>query len=168
MAKLTVGDPIPKATLKDIEGATVEFTAVKSFAFRRRRYWKLPVTSPIIAKHFLKKHCDILNIETKQFAPAAVRRLQLYPWPGNARQLENEVKRLVASVRGLTIGADHLDPPREPAQADSREKAHSFDGKTIDEVVENIERRMVETALKENDRNKQKAAQVLGLSPQGL
>jgi DNA-binding NtrC family response regulator len=102
---------------------------------------------PIIAKHFLKKHCDILNIETKQFAPAAVRRLQLYPWPGNARQLENEVKRLVASVRGLTIGADHLDLPREPAEADSRKKALSFDGKTIDEVVEDIERRMVDDSL---------------------
>ena len=90
---------------------------------------------PIIAKHFLKKHCDILDIETKQFAPSAVRRLQLYPWPGNARQLENEVKRLVASVRGLTIGADHLDLPREPAEADSQKKALSFDGKTIDEVI---------------------------------
>ena len=56
----------------------------------------------------------------------------------------------------------------EQLEMDGREKELSFDGKTIDEVVEDIERRMVETALKENDRNKQKAAEVLGLSPQGL
>ena len=73
----------------------------------------------------------------------------------------------MASVRGLTIGADHLDLPREPAQADSREKALSFDGKTIDEVVEDIERRMVDDSLKKYHWNKQKAAQELGLSRQG-
>ena len=42
------------------------------------------------------------------------------------------------------------------------------DGKSIDEVVEDIERRMVEDALKKYHWNKQKAAQELGLSRQGL
>ena len=57
---------------------------------------------------------------------------------------------------------------REPVETDSQEKALSFDGKTIDEVVEDIERRMVEDALKKYHWNKQKAAQELGLSRQGL
>ena len=39
--KINCWRPIPKATLKDIDGATVEFTAVKSFVFRRRRYGEL-------------------------------------------------------------------------------------------------------------------------------
>jgi two-component system response regulator HupR/HoxA len=43
-----------------------------------------------------------------------------------------------------------------------------MDGKSIDEVVDNIERRMVEDALKKYHWNKQKAAQELGLSRQGL
>ena len=41
MAKLSVGDPSPEATLDDIDGATVEFPAVKSFAFRLHRYGRL-------------------------------------------------------------------------------------------------------------------------------
>ncbi len=56
----------------------------------------------------------------------------------------------------------------EPVERDSQEKALSFDGKTIDEVVEDIERRMVDDALKKYHWNKQKAAQELGLSRQGL
>ena len=80
------------------------------------------------------------NIETKQFAPAAMDLIKGYPWPGNARQLENEVKRVVASVRGKTITQEQLDLPGEPVETVSQEKALSYDGKTIDEVVDAIER----------------------------
>ena len=163
------------ATNKNLE------RAIKDRTFREDLYYRLKVVRiqtpplhdiprdiPIIAKHFLKKHCDILSIETKQFAPAAVKLLQSYPWPGNARQLENEAKRLVASVRGTTIGEEQLDLPTERFETDGREKEHSFDGKTIDEVVNDIERRMIDDALKKYHWNKQKAAQALGLSRQGL
>ena len=74
----------------------------------------------------------------------------------------------MASIRGKAIGEEQLDLPRESAEADSQEKALSFDGKTIDEVVKDIERRMVEDALKKYHWNRQKAAQELGLSRQGL
>ena len=51
---------------------------------------------------------------------------------------------------------------------DGRETELSFDGKTIDEVIGDIERRMIDDALKKYHWNKQKAAQALGLSRQGL
>ena len=51
---------------------------------------------------------------------------------------------------------------------DGREKELSFEGKTIDEVIDDIERRMIDDALKKYHWNKQKAAQALGLSRQGL
>jgi two-component system response regulator HupR/HoxA len=44
----------------------------------------------------------------------------------------------------------------------------NYGGKTIDEVIEAIERRMIQDALKKHRWNKQKAAQELGLSGQGL
>jgi two-component system, NtrC family, response regulator HupR/HoxA len=94
--------------------------------------------------------------------------IKSYPWPGNARQLENEVKRLVASVRGKAIAEQQLDLPGDPVEIVSQEKTLSYDGKTIDEVVDAIERRMIEGALKKYRWNKQKAAQELGLSRQGL
>src|SRR6266545_1361050 len=137
------------ATNKNLE------RAIKERMFREDLYYRLKVVRiqtpplrdiprdiPIIAKHFLHKHCSDHKIETKQFAPAAVKLLQSYPWPGNARQLENEVKRLVASVRGITIGEEQLDLPTEQFETEGREKELSFDGKTIDEIVNDIERRM--------------------------
>jgi two-component system response regulator HupR/HoxA len=95
-------------------------------------------------------------------------RLISYPWPGNARQLENEVKRLVASVRGRTIIEEHLDLSAAPAPTIAQEKTLPYEGKTLDAVVDEVERRMIQYALNKYHWNKQKAAQELGLSRQGL
>ena len=166
---------IVAATNKNLE------QAVKERTFRADLYYRLKVVRiqtpalreivqdiPIIANHFLKKHCAAANVEPKQFAPEAIDLIKRYPWPGNARQLENEVKRVVASVRGKTITQEHLDLPSEPVETASPERSLSHEGKTIDEVIEAIERRMIEDALKKYRWNKQKAAQELGLSRQGL
>ena len=74
----------------------------------------------------------------------------------------------MASVRGKTIAEEQLDLPVEPTKEVSQENALFYNGKTIDEVVASIERRMIETALRKAGGNKQKAAQALGLSRQGL
>jgi DNA-binding NtrC family response regulator len=50
-----------------------------------------------------------MQTEPKQFSPATLQSLLNYNWPGNARQLENEVKCLVASVREKSITEDQLD-----------------------------------------------------------
>ena len=163
------------ATNKNLE------RAIKEHTFREDLYYRLKVVRlqtpplraiaqdiPLVAKHFLAKHCANMKIAPKQFSPAATKLLQAYPWPGNARQLENEIKRLVASVRGPMISDQQLDLPREPAEPVIQDKENSYDGKTIDEVINGIEHRMVEDALKKHHWNKQKAAQELGLSRQGL
>ena len=121
-----------------------------------------------MATHFLTRHCALLKTELKQFKPAVMERLSSYSWPGNARQLENEIKRLVASVRGKTIAEEHLDLAVEGAKAISPESTVLHKGKTINEVIEAIEHRMIEEALARTSGNKAKAAQALGLSRQGL
>jgi len=163
------------ATNKNLE------QAIKDRSFREDLYYRLKVIRiqtpalreiakdiPVMANHFLAKHCALLKTGPKQFASAAMDRLSRYSWPGNARQLENEIKRLVASVREKTIAEDHLDFPAEPANEISQPSTISYERKTIDEVVGAIERRMIQDALKKYQWNKQKAAQELGLSRQGL
>jgi DNA-binding NtrC family response regulator len=61
---------------------------------------------PGYAKNKLKD-CD--NVNTQALTLATSQSLLGYTWPGATRQLENKVKRLVASVRGKTITEDHLD-----------------------------------------------------------
>jgi DNA-binding NtrC family response regulator len=117
----------------------------------------------------------MMSTELKQFTTRALEELSSYSWPGNARQLENQIKRLVASIRVKSITEDHLDgsirnltasiqsvqPREEPAP-----KA-PMSG-SLPDALEQLERRLIEEALRNSGGNKQKAAQVLGLSRQGL
>jgi Nif-specific regulatory protein len=174
------------ATNKNLEAA------IRERMFREDLYYRLkvihiqtpslrevPEDIPGLANHFLNKYCQSMQIDSKQIAPAALQTLRRYTWPGNARQLENEVKRLVASVRGRVIGEEHLDPSirsaREPlavtqtvAAAAPATELSPGRRPTLAEAVGILERRMIEEALRETDGNKQHAAQILGVSRQGL
>jgi Nif-specific regulatory protein len=179
------------ATNKDLE------SEIKNGHFRADLYYRLrvihietpalrevPEDIPLLANHFLEKYSKSMKIDRKQFTPAALECLTSYHWPGNERQVENEIKRLVASVRGKTIGEEHIDPSiRTPEKTlegstvasaltkPAMEKAaeappRSF--KSLPDAVEALERRMIAEALRQSGGNKQKAAQELGLSRQGL
>ncbi|HEX2928747.1 MAG TPA: sigma-54-dependent Fis family transcriptional regulator [Candidatus Binatia bacterium] len=129
---------------------------------------EIPEDISVLANHFLQKHCVAMAIDSKQFTQAAMDRLMRYHWPGNARQLENEVKRLIASVRGRTILEEHIAIQPEPAPENSKPPSQQQSGKSLFEAVEALEKQMIYQAIKDAGGNKQKAAQVLGLSRQGL
>ena len=179
------------ATNKDLE------LEIKEGHFRVDLYYRLkvihietpalrevPEDIPLLANHFLETYSKLMKTEPKQFTPAALEYLTSYHWPGNQRQLENEIKRLVASVRGKIIGEEHLDPSirtsEKTPQASIVARAVTKPGmekaaeapprslKSLPDAVEALERRMIAEALRESGGNKQKAAQALGLSRQGL
>jgi len=174
------------ATNKDLE------SAIKERNFREDLYYRLKVISiqtpplrevpediPQMANHFLAKHCRLLKQEPKEFAPNAMQALMRSHWKGNSRQLENEIKRLIASVRGKIILEEHLEPSIRLPQpvpgvtdaapsAESPKETQSAITQTLPEAVEALERRMTEHALRVCAGNKQKAAQMLGVSRQGL
>jgi Nif-specific regulatory protein len=162
------------ATNRDLE------SCMREKQFREDLYFRLSVVRiqtpslrdvpediPVLANHFLQKHCAAMALEPKQLTPAAMERMARSAWPGNARQLENEIKRLLASVRGKTITEEHLaieqtrEAPPHPAPS-------SPFTKSLYEAVEALERRMIQDALASSGGNKLKAAQILGLSRQGL
>ena len=179
------------ATNKDLE------REIKDGHFRVDLYYRLkvihietpalrevPEDIPLLANHFLEKYSKSIKTEPKQFTPAALECLTSYQWPGNERQLENEIKRLVASVRGTAIGEEHIDPsilaPEKTIEGSTVSSALTKPGmekvseasprslKSLPDAVEALERRMITEALRESGGNKQKAAQALGLSRQGL
>src|SRR5215472_12040889 len=63
---------------------------------------------PLLANHFLREYCRETGCPAMEFAPAVLRRLAVAPWPGNIRQLRNEVMRLAACAHGNTIAEDDL------------------------------------------------------------
>ena len=128
----------------------------------------IPEDIAVLADHFLQKHCAAMGLEAKHLSPAAMERMRLYDWPGNARQLENEIRRLVASVRAQTIAEDQLAVQSECRAAPKPADAPPHSGKSLYEAVEALERRMIQEALNESGGNRLKAAQMLGISRQGL
>jgi Nif-specific regulatory protein len=164
------------ATNKNLEAAIKEKTFRADLYFRLRVvYVQTPALRdvvgdiPLLANHFLAEYCAAAQTELKEFTPEAMECLKGYPWPGNARQLENEIKRLVASVRGQSITEEHLDilirSLRRNTEADHAEVVST---RSLPAAVEQLERQLIQEAMRECGGNKQKAAQVLGLSRQGL
>ena len=129
---------------------------------------EIPEDVAVLANHFLQKHCAANLTTRKEFTPGALARLTQHDWPGNARQLENEVKRLVASVRTKVITEAHLalPPARKP---DKGQTAPGLQySQTLFGALQSLERKMIEEALSQAEGNKHKASQQLGLSRQGL
>ena len=87
--------------------------------------------------------------------------LQAYPFPGNVRELENEIERAVALAEdGQPVGPEHLSDRMRVARAASRPG-------TLADAVEQLKRRMIEDALRECG-TKTGAAERLGLSRQSF
>ena len=90
------------------------------------------------------------------------------PWPGNIRQLRNEVMRLAACAPGRIITEDDLwqGLPSLPKPAPKPPAAGKV--QSLKQATEELERRMIADALAETRQNQQQAARRLGLSRQGL
>jgi len=121
---------------------------------------------PLLANHFLKEYCRETGREL-EFSPDVVRKLSQAAWPGNVRQLRNEVMRLAACARDRLITEDDLwvgipMPERE------RPSAKAAKQQSLKSAVAEVEKRMIQDALATTRNNQQQAARQLGLSRQGL
>jgi transcriptional regulator with PAS, ATPase and Fis domain len=86
-----------------------------------------------------------------------------YDWPGNVRQLEHTVERAVIVSRGGVIAPHHLDldAASELAIVDVNQKLQS--GRSLPEVMGEVERMMLERALERTTGNRYAAAKLLGI-----
>ena len=178
----TAGDP--EAALKDESLRRELYYAITVLVIRldplRRRRHDLP----LLAQHLLERANQRVGSLCGGFTPRAAAALEAYDWPGNVRELarvidvahghsQDRVRRqssgepkdrpagaggtalvdiddLPASIRG-NLGAAFVPPP--PAAA-----------KPLDELLTEIERRLIETALTRARQNKSRAAELLGIS----
>jgi DNA-binding NtrC family response regulator len=99
----------------------------------------------------------------------AIARLEAQPWPGNVRQLQNFIQRLVVLVPGEVITASEVDAelsrvsPIGAAPAEGESSASKLDDHRKD-----AERKAVLAALKQANGNRTKAADILGVSRRTL
>ncbi len=115
----------------------------------------------------VKDYCREMARSAMEFAPGVVRWLAAAPWPGNVRQLRNEVIRLAALARQNVITEEDLWEAI-PTPAHDQPPARSTKAASLRKAVENLERRLITEALLGTHNNQQQAARMLGLSRQGL
>ena len=142
---------------------------------------------PLLTQHFLELHSQHYDKHILGFAPETMAILERYTWPGNIRELENEVERVVVladpddkilpellSEHILTsvgvkadIGGDKVLP--QPLDGNI-ELARRFlsSGRSLDDVLNSLQSSILVEALTQAGGNQSRAAQQLGIPRQTL
>lgn len=154
---------------------------VRAGSFREDLYYRLNVVNlrlpalreregdiPLLVEFFLSKLSGGPGRERKEIEPDAMAALEAYSWPGNIRQLENEVQRaIVMSGKEKSISPSCLSPAVAGGGVSAAPHAGASDGKLKD-VLDSVEREMIVSALKRCEGNKSEAARQLGISRSNL
>jgi len=155
--------------------------AIDAKRFRRDLYYRLnvfPVRVPPLSErrseipalvlYFIKKYSDKFGI-TRGITEDAVEYLKGFDWPGNIRELENMVQRLLISVKGESITAYdvmkelHLDFFESMSQQNEAESAEEGKGLSLEVMVSNFEKNIIKSAY-EKYGSSRKAAKAIGIS----
>lgn len=118
---------------------------------------------PPLVAHFIARHGG----QGLELAPSVMRALSGFAWPGNVRQLENEVQRWVALCEGA-VGPGDLSPAIAGTATATSDTAFDPDDLRIRPRVDRMERELIARALETTGNNQTKAATLLGLSRYGL
>lgn len=109
----------------------------------------------LLAKTLLQTYSTESNRKIVGFTPQALRALENHSWPGNVRELENRIKRAVIMAESTRIS---------PADLDLASPFASYEGKTLKEAREALEKELIQRALAKSRGNITKAAAELGVS----
>jgi two-component system response regulator HupR/HoxA len=128
---------------------------------------------PILAEHAATKYAKSINRRIAGVSAEALRRLRAHPFPGNVRELENEVRRMVAlAADGEFLSLKHMSPEfaRLNPENGGRARMPGFlNGRaTLKAKVEALEAQLVSEALLRHKWNHSRAAVELGISRVGL
>jgi len=116
-----------------------------------------------LLEHFLAQACEDAKMPLKQLSAPALRILTSYNWPGNIRELQNEVKRLVA-LGDDTIGPELLESLKSHPTLTAGGARAGLAGRTL----KDIERQAILETLRLSGGNKADAAKRLGISRRAL
>jgi transcriptional regulator with PAS, ATPase and Fis domain len=118
---------------------------------------------PVLVEHFLKRRGRGRR-PGRRLSRACLDTLAAYAWPGNVRELENEIERLVVLAGDeRLIGAELLSPRIRSAVGEHARAARGLPG-----AVEELERRLIDEALRRHGGNKTRAARELLISRRNL
>ncbi len=129
---------------------------------------------PHLSTYFLRDARERLGKRDIHLSSTTLDLFARYWWPGNVRQLRNEVQRAVAMVPpGAIIEPEHLSADlTAPSAADTGSfrgaMAPRLEPGNLAEAVELVERELITTTLQRTGGNISETARVLGLTRRGL
>jgi DNA-binding NtrC family response regulator len=153
--------------------------AVQAGRFRQDLYYRINVVAihlsplrerlgdiPLLADHFLRRHCDRTGRHVVGFQDEALQLLQTFDWPGNVRQLENVIERAVILTKSATIGA--ADLPDEVRAHKNAGGSGSGGGNghvmPLKKALETPEKDLILKALVAHRGSRQETAAALGIN----
>jgi transcriptional regulator with PAS, ATPase and Fis domain len=170
------GKPIPidvriiAATNRDI------IRMVESGEFREDLFYRLNVIPievpplrerkadiPALSERFVAQLARQQQRPAPQLAPELLAVLMQSDWPGNVRGLQNYIERLMAMHSGDVLFARPL-----PRDLEGQPQVRVHAGRKLSGVIEEVEQRMIQDALRRSGGNQSLAARELGLTEQTL
>ncbi|MCI4445721.1 MAG: sigma-54-dependent Fis family transcriptional regulator [Candidatus Aminicenantes bacterium] len=145
--------------------------------FREDLYYRLNVISfempplrkrvediPLLVQHFLQKYCQQMGKKMKRLAPEVVGIFEVYTWPGNIRELENVIERIVAIEDRETITSACLPPEMVGMARKDEIRVELEPNFNLNDYLDSIAKRYILKALDMSGGRLKKAAPLLGVS----
>jgi two-component system response regulator AtoC len=150
---------------------------VRAGRFREDLYYRLAVLElimpplrehrediPALAGEFARRHAERFGMTDVRLLPELLDAFQQLDWPGNVRQLENAVARMVALSTGGEIGLEAFAVASATPPADAGADGPSEGTFSLREQVEAVERSLIGRTMAAVGGNQSEAARRLGLS----
>ena len=168
--------------------------AVRKGKFREDLYYRINVAEIrvpplrdrgddilLLAQLFLERHCAYMGRPRLSLSPAVCRQLLQYGWPGNVRELNNEMERAASLTIGNRVELSDLSTRIVPDEVRCHlletEPLISRDGADTPREetptaqnynLQEMERKLILDVLNKTGGNKSKAAELLGITREGL
>jgi len=174
--------PVGDTTLRTVDVRIIAATnrdlkkMVEKGEFREDLYYRInviQVTVPplrerrediaLLVDHFLKRNAKGRRLKAKRLTKSCMARLMEYAWPGNIRELENEIERLV-----VLAGDDKLIGEELLSSRIRQETREDGGPRSLPAAVDALERNLIYEVLKRTHWNKTKAAEELRISRRNL
>lgn len=182
--------PVGSTTIRQVDVRVIASTnqdleaGMAAKTFREDLYYRLNVLTltmpplrerpediPLLARHFLSRTCAEMGLPLKEFEAAVLQWLSTRPWPGNVRQLQNFIRRLVVFATGprLDMALVHLVDEEntarpEPGVSTAPPVSLAAYKQAKAEVVEAFTLRYLRQLMTATKGNVSEAARISGLS----
>ncbi|RME35381.1 MAG: nitrogen regulation protein NR(I) [Gammaproteobacteria bacterium] len=131
---------------------------------------------PLLCAHFLSHAAAELGVKRKELSAEALQRMEAFSWPGNVRQLQNVCRWVTVMAPSEVVLAEDL-PPELEQEDDGAEPAGGWEQalarwlelqaaagtrELATPVIAQVERLLIEAALRRTGGHRQEAARLLG------